>query len=51
MNIMTTLVVDEDIVLSKTSFKNIKDLYEALYEEILEQKMQEAKKTENFINF
>ena len=48
---MTTLVINEDINLSKTSFNTVEDLYEALYEEILEQKMQYAKNNEKFTDF
>lgn len=48
---MTTLIIDENINLRKTRFSNLKDVYEALYEEILEQKMQNAKEKEVFINF
>ena len=48
---MTTLVIDEDIKLSKTSFGSVEDLYNALYEEILENKMNYSKKNEEFIDF
>ena len=48
---MTTFVIDEDVNLSENSFRSVKDLYNALYEEILEQKMQEAKEKEVFVNF
>lgn len=41
---MTTVVIDEDITLEKTNFTSLEEVYLALYEEILERKMQDAKK-------
>ncbi len=47
---MTTIVIDENINLQKTHFSSLKEVYEVLYEELLEQKMQYAKENEGFIN-
>lgn len=48
---MTQIVLDEDIRLSKNHFSSVEELYEVLYEEILERKMQYAKKNEVFVDF
>lgn len=47
---MTTITIDESVSLRTTHFRNINDLYEALYEEQLEQKLQNAKATGVFID-
>ena len=48
---MTTITIDEKINLSKDHFYDLEELLNALYEESLEQKMQNAKKEWIFINY
>lgn len=46
---MTNITVDKDPGLPRTHFRDFSDLYQTLYEEMLEQKM-EASKGSNFID-
>jgi hypothetical protein len=48
---MTTLTIGQDLRLQKTHFKTLKELFDLLYEDQLEQKMQKAKKIGKFVNF
>lgn len=48
---MTTLTIEEDIKLNKTTFLNLSELEEYIYEELLERKMQQAIKEDDFVNF
>lgn len=48
---MITLTVDQPVRFPKTHFKTVKELFDLPYEEQLEQKLQEAKKTGKFTDF
>jgi len=48
---MTTITIKKDTHLKQTEFENIEELYYIISEEILEQKMQNAKKKETFLDF
>lgn len=46
---MTTFILDEDVALPKENFSSLEEMYEVIYEEILERKMQHTKKNETFV--
>ncbi len=48
---MTTLTIKQSIPFKKTDFNTLQELFDVLYEELLEQKLQYAQKHEKFIDF
>jgi hypothetical protein len=48
---MTTLTIKQSISFKQKNFNTIQELFDVIYEELLEQKLQYAKKHEKFIDF
>lgn len=46
---MTNLTIDKDPGLPRTHFRDFSDLYQVLYEEMLEQKLQKTE-SDNFLD-
>jgi len=46
---MTNLTIDKDPGLPRTHFRDFSDLYQVLYEEMLEKELQETK-SDNFLD-